>query len=306
MNGSYQSDMKHSLSLTSDINHSISTDKSDQWSMYETIAKCLLNNRFSLTALEFYTELLENGVDMPCLREYFADSTNFESLPSGSSTKHLPSIIDTEIDDGISRILNHDALETVSIDNLTIYSRDLKAHDGSTSMMTSGNAFQDVRVYEERIALLEWELKKARTSTNDVEKEDTDDGTMNINRGIELTQISPMNPMNSSEQCILNQLINQYLLNNNYRYTSITFAEENETFDFDQKENDHRNQSLPVDLLHLYRWYCYQSCLEQNKSTLIDFSMNVNFDVTLSDQNAQLEKSLALTVSKSLSVLIID
>ncbi|CAF4397239.1 unnamed protein product, partial [Adineta steineri] len=39
--------------------------KRTKWHVYDTVAKFLLKNRFYLTALEFYTELLENGYDLP-------------------------------------------------------------------------------------------------------------------------------------------------------------------------------------------------------------------------------------------------
>jgi hypothetical protein len=45
--------------------------QSTHWQTYDTIARFLVVNGFHLTALEFYTELLENGDDQPYLRDHF-------------------------------------------------------------------------------------------------------------------------------------------------------------------------------------------------------------------------------------------
>lgn len=148
--------------------------------MYETIAKYLLHNRFSLTALEFYTELLENGVDMPCLRDYFADSNNFEPVTN------ISSIIDGEIDDTISRILHSDTADSTSIDNVTIYSKEMKNQDGSSSLTTCTTRF-----YEERISILEWELKKAQKTIEEWRK--------GVNQGIKMEKTPSTDSTNDKE-----------------------------------------------------------------------------------------------------------
>lgn len=55
------------------------------------------------------------------------------------------------------------------------------------------------------------------------------------------------------EKRALNFLINEYLLLNGYKLTSITFADENENQDFDDWDDVGLNISRPVELLHLYR-----------------------------------------------------
>lgn len=234
----------------------------EQFSTYETIGKYLLTNKFALTALEFHTELLEIGVELPCLRDYFSDSNRFQTIKTNLST-----IVDAEIDDGISRISTIDHLDTTSLD--------IRTYDGSST-----------RIYEERIAILEWELKKARKMIDQNEIE------------VKISGFST--PMITSEQKIVNRMINQYLLMNNYRYTSITFAEENETFGLDEKDSIQDDALLSADLLHLYRWYSYQTELEQNKPNLVEFSSNVNFDATLIDEKKNLEISNDQLVSKEI------
>lgn len=45
---------------------------------YSEIANTLLRDRFLLTALEFHTELLENGKELRQLKDFFSNPGNFE------------------------------------------------------------------------------------------------------------------------------------------------------------------------------------------------------------------------------------
>lgn len=45
---------------------------------YGDIAKKLLNDRLLLTALELHYELIEAGKELPGLREFFSNPSNFE------------------------------------------------------------------------------------------------------------------------------------------------------------------------------------------------------------------------------------
>ena len=44
----------------------------------DEIAEKLLNHQFVLTALEFHTELVESGLEIPRLRDFFSNPGNFE------------------------------------------------------------------------------------------------------------------------------------------------------------------------------------------------------------------------------------
>ena len=93
----------------------------------------------------------------------------------------------------------------------------------------------------------------------------------------------------SSEYRTMNYLINQYLLSNNYKLTSITFTEENESIDRDNWDDMAReNVSLP-DLIHLYRWYCYQLHASAQHPKRIDASVCVNMDANLADDYRRLQ-----------------
>ncbi len=54
---------------------------------WEEFASALLEDGLNLTALELYTELLESGRDLQCLRDFFSNPGNFEhTMPQPSSS----------------------------------------------------------------------------------------------------------------------------------------------------------------------------------------------------------------------------
>lgn len=60
-------------------------------------------------------------------------------------------------------------------------------------------------------------------------------------------------PLKPYELRALNFLINEYLLKQNYKLTSITFSDENENQDFEDWDDVGLNIPKPPDILHLYR-----------------------------------------------------
>lgn len=59
---------------------------------WEAFATALLEDGLALTALELYTELLESGKEVQCLKDYFSNPGNFERIipqaHSGTSLLH--------------------------------------------------------------------------------------------------------------------------------------------------------------------------------------------------------------------------
>lgn len=54
---------------------------------WDEFASALLEDGLTLTALELYTELLESGKDLQCLKDYFSNPGNFEhTIPQTLST----------------------------------------------------------------------------------------------------------------------------------------------------------------------------------------------------------------------------
>jgi len=150
--------------------------------VYDTIAKFLLKNRFYLTALEFYTELLENGYDLPRLREYFSNPANFEGSSSTSITKQSPYIrnLNHFTDDSVSlgggggngdylfRTSSSQTFDSTSIDNITRYSEDIDWNNGNGSGGAMTTGIGELRFNDERVAVLEFELRKARDTIQEL------------------------------------------------------------------------------------------------------------------------------------------
>lgn len=60
-------------------------------------------------------------------------------------------------------------------------------------------------------------------------------------------------PIKPLEKRALNFLVNEFLLKNNYKLTSITFSDENDDQDFELWDDVGLNIPKPPDLLQLYR-----------------------------------------------------
>ena len=162
--------------------------------VYDTISKFLLKNRFYLTALEFYTELLENGYDLPRLREYFSNPANFEGTSAVSYNRQSSFIrnLNHYGDDSVSlgggaggtgdylfRTSSSQNFDSTSIDNVTRYSEDIEWTNGASSAgaMTSASGIGEQRFNDERVAVLEFELRKARDTIHELRQTLTFDST---------------------------------------------------------------------------------------------------------------------------------
>ena len=98
----------------------------------QAIADKLLEDGLLLTALEFHTELLESGKELKSLKDFFSNSQNF----CNSSESPVRGTAD------IRRSESQVTLD--SIDRLTRYSEDTDRRE------------------EDRVAILEYELRTAR------------------------------------------------------------------------------------------------------------------------------------------------
>lgn len=134
--------------------------------------------------MEFYTELLENGYDLPRLREYFSNPANFEGSSSTSLAKPSSYIrnLNHYADDSVSlgggggngdyllRTSSSQTFDSTSIDNITRYSEDIDWNNGTSSggAMTSASGIGELRFNDERVAVLEFELRKARDTIQEL------------------------------------------------------------------------------------------------------------------------------------------
>ncbi|XP_015186893.1 PREDICTED: lisH domain and HEAT repeat-containing protein KIAA1468 homolog isoform X1 [Polistes dominula] len=192
---------------------------------YEEIATKLINEKFLLTALELHAELCEAGRELLILKEYFSNPNNFENQN-----------IKPEPDTPMPRSSSQATLD--SLDNMTRYSEDGTGVD-------------------ERVAILEFELRNARESISALRANLTVvtefDGVTPDKRSEK--KVNNDNPIKPHEQRALNFLVHEYLLTHFYKLTSVTFSDENEDQDLEDWQDVGLNISKPSGLLQLYREY---------------------------------------------------
>uniref|UniRef100_A0A671MR06 LisH domain and HEAT repeat-containing protein KIAA1468 homolog n=1 Tax=Sinocyclocheilus anshuiensis TaxID=1608454 RepID=A0A671MR06_9TELE len=198
----------------------------------DAIAAQLLRDQYILTALELHTELLEAGRELPRLRDYFSNPGNFERQ-SGTP----PACKEQGVGPG-GPLNRAGSISTLDSLDFARYSDD-------------GN-----RESDERVAVLEFELRKAKETiqalranlTQAAECEIPSQERKNYKSSPEIQE--PIRPL---EKRALNFLVNEYLLKNEYKLTSITFSDENDDQDFELWDDVGLNIPKPPDLLQLYR-----------------------------------------------------
>ncbi|XP_060920198.1 RAB11-binding protein RELCH homolog isoform X2 [Labrus mixtus] len=197
----------------------------------DVIAAQLLRDQYILTALELHTELLEAGRELPRLRDYFSNPGNFERQ-SGT-----PPAKDQVLGPG-GPLNRAGSISTLDSLDFARYSDD-------------GN-----RETDERVAVLEFELRKAKETiqalranlTQAAESEVPSQERKNFKSSPEIQE--PIRPL---EKRALNFLVNEYLLKNEYKLSAITFSDENDDQDFELWDDVGLNIPKPPDLLQLYR-----------------------------------------------------
>ncbi|KAM9332153.1 RAB11-binding protein RELCH homolog isoform 2-T2 [Pholidichthys leucotaenia] len=218
----------------------------------DVIAAQLLRDQYILTALELHTELLEAGRELPRLRDYFSNPGNFERQ-SGT-----PPAKDQVLGPG-GTLNRAGSISTLDSLDFARYSDD-------------GN-----RESDERVAVLEFELRKAKETiqalranlTQAAESEVPSQERKNLKSSPEIQE-----PIRSLEKRALNFLVNEYLLKNEYKLSSITFSDENDDQDFELWDDVGLNIPKPPDLLQLYR-SCGSPLLSPRD--MVDVSVGVDF-----------------------------
>uniref|UniRef100_A0A8C1BPL4 LisH domain and HEAT repeat-containing protein KIAA1468 n=1 Tax=Cyprinus carpio carpio TaxID=630221 RepID=A0A8C1BPL4_CYPCA len=180
----------------------------------DAIAAQLLRDQYILAALELHTELLEAGRELPRLRDYFSNPGNFERQ-SGTPPASLG------FGTGYIASTQINALKYRAGSISTLDSLDFARYSDD------GNRESDERLAECEIPSQE---RKNYKSSPEIQE--------------------PIRPL---EKRALNFLVNEYLLKNEYKLTSITFSDENDDQDFELWDDVGLNIPKPPDLLQLYR-----------------------------------------------------
>ncbi|XP_050351481.1 RAB11-binding protein RELCH homolog isoform X2 [Nymphalis io] len=191
---------------------------------YEDIATKLLKDNFFLSALELHTELVESGKELPQLREFFSNPGNFE--------QHVLRATDISSMHRTPSQATLDSLDTARY-----------SEDGGGDRGGSGGD----------VAVLEFELRKARETINALRANLTQfaDGESSLDK----TTKENFNErsLKPHEKRALNFLINEYLLLQNYKLTSITFSDENPDQEFEDWDDVGLNMPRPASLISLFR-----------------------------------------------------
>nr|XP_033790886.1 RAB11-binding protein RELCH isoform X3 [Geotrypetes seraphini] len=251
----------------------------------DALAAQLLRDQYLLTALELHTELQECGRELPRLRDYFSNPGNFERLQVCGSTPPgaAPQIAgpgavlagtyrEPGVAAGAGGTLSFGSLKEANITrqpfsniakknepkNQTLKHNTDRAGSISTLDSLDFARYSDDgnRETDERMAVLEFELRKAKETiqalrvnlTQAAENEVPLQERKNYKSSPEIQD--PIKPL---EKRALNFLVNEFLLKNNYKLTSITFSDENDDQDFELWDDVGLNIPKPPDLLQLYR-----------------------------------------------------
>ncbi|XP_071559704.1 RAB11-binding protein RELCH homolog [Temnothorax nylanderi] len=225
---------------------------------YEEMATKLLNEKLLLTALELHAELCEAGKELPVLREFFSNPNNFEN----SNIKPEP----------YTPMPRSSSQATLDSLDMTRYSED------------GGGA-------DERVAILEFELRKARENISSLRANLTVvtelEGTLKApDKSSEKNPTAEL-PIKPHEQRALNFLINEYLLTRSYKLTSITFSDECEEQDFEDWQDVGLNIPKPTELLQIYREHMRANGYDKPPST----SVAVQTDFVVEDVEEQKDES---------------
>ncbi|XP_056306349.1 RAB11-binding protein RELCH homolog isoform X3 [Danio aesculapii] len=215
----------------------------------DAIAAQLLRDQYILTALELHTELLEAGRELPRLRDYFSNPGNFERQ-SGTP----PACKEQGVGPG--------GPLTVQVQDVKRRKKDAHLRDRAGSISTLDSLdfarYSDDgnRESDERVAVLEFELRKAKETIQALRANLTQAAECEIasqERKNYKSSPETQEPIRPLEKRALNFLVNEYLLKNEYKLTSITFSDENDDQDFELWDDVGLNIPKPPDLLQLYR-----------------------------------------------------
>jgi hypothetical protein len=202
----------HSVDLMEDESVGLSgvdTDLGDNRSQglendVDIIASKLLQENLVLTALELHCELTENGRELTLLRDYFSNPVNFEHL--------LIKPVTSSHSDGFQQLSRSNSVQTFE-------SLDFSRHSDDTE-----------RQHDEKIAVLEFELRKAKETIKSLRSQITTDATTTHSDTVvkddgqivaastlavtcsEIWNEGNSSPMKEHEKRALNFLVNEFLL----------------------------------------------------------------------------------------------
>ena len=246
----------------------------------DNIAARLIRDRYILTALELHMELMESGRELPRFREFFSNPGNFER----------GRIADTSTP---SRLVRTSSIQTFDSLDFARYSDDGEKNES------------------DKVAVLEFELRKAQETIKSLRAALTKTAETELSSPDTATEkpgnVSQDEPVRAYEKRAINFLLNEYLLKNNYKLTSVTFSEENDSQDFEDWDDVGINISKPPDLVHLYRDYGQHASIlvgKQDFECMVSLDADINsnieqFNAELAEKIAALDEKLEIKINEN-------
>ncbi|CAH8663013.1 unnamed protein product [Dicrocoelium dendriticum] len=200
-----------------------------------TVAQYLIEEKFYLTALEFHFEQLDRGTCLPQLNGFFSNASFFENM-CGLKCEGPPTV---------ARCSSVSTLDSMDI----------------------GRISDDGNSVEEKLKVLEYELRKKNSEIQSLRSELTNltvgctfgrNVPSNASQDVRNSTRAHQQNMHPHELRALCVLINDFLLQHNYRITAVQFVEESESAglqDVGSWDQVGVNLDKPPDLLHLLRSY---------------------------------------------------
>lgn len=191
----------------------------------EEIADILLQEKLVLTALELHSELLESGKELSNLRDYFSNPGNFDHA--------LPQAL---------MVVKSEIVRTPSMSTF--------------DSLELGRYSDDGRDADERVAVLEFELRKAYDTIKSLRGSLTRASDItNEGEDVRKTNTNKQEPIKPHEKRALNYLVHEYLNETNSKLTAITLSEENGDQNFEDWDDVGLNIPKPPQLLQQLRHY---------------------------------------------------
>ncbi|KAL7984564.1 hypothetical protein Chor_003134 [Crotalus horridus] len=227
----------------------------------DALAAQLLRDQFVLTALELHTELLESGRELPRLRDYFSNPGNFERqsaggagalapTPSASVAPGIISMVGGGKEPGAGQLHRAGSISTLDSLDFARYSDDGNRETDErvaalhviwyhfVMVHIALSKFHQAQNFGDPFANVIFECSHCRLAL------------LEDFSNLSFANHEPIKPL---EKRALNFLVNEFLLKNGYKLTSITFSDENDDQDFELWDDVGLNIPKPPDLLQLYR-----------------------------------------------------
>ncbi|CAF0796504.1 unnamed protein product [Brachionus calyciflorus] len=307
---------------------------------FDQIASVLLKQNYILTALEFHTELAESGRELPRLRDYFSNPANFEQSQIPNNTNNTAGSLSST---GFFPLHKASSIQTFDSLDLTRYSDDVdqnKFQDDKIAVLEFELRKAKETINQLRATLtLATEnqgsnMSKSSLNGNLMEQFDkpilesnsNNNSKTNLTKNIifdiaeteddddqddtELKSSKNSNKLNSIKKLMphdknaINFLINEYLLQNDYKMTSVTFAEENESQDLEDWDVVGLNRAKPPNLYQLYKLYLNKTkYTEAKKEAQIKKESEIKNKI---ENSTQTELSYETTSTNTDSINILD